>query len=192
MPRFPHPSSALSLLALALVLAAAPARAGETAEDARPTAGFRHEHAALRTHLAELDAEVRGLAAASPEARRATMSAIAAALRDHVVAHAEWEEAHLYPAVDRRAIPAAAAAGREPFTASMRHEHRIVGRWTDELAALARDASPDPAVFARGADRLLGLITAHFEEEEEVLLPILDRTTTRHELEAELGAGGHS
>jgi hypothetical protein len=41
--------------------------------------------------------------------------------------------------------------------------------------------------FARKTDRLLGLISAHFEEEEEVLLPVLDKSTTRKALEKELG-----
>jgi hypothetical protein len=69
----------------------------------------------------------------------------------------------------------------------MRYEHTIVGRWIDELAAMAAGPTLDAKAFARKSDRLLGLIAAHFEEEEEVLLPILDRATTREELEKELG-----
>jgi hemerythrin-like domain-containing protein len=60
-------------------------------------------------------------------------------------------------------------------------------RWTDELAALASAPGPDVTAFARRADNLLGLIWAHFEEEEELLLPILDRTMSHEEFEHEIG-----
>jgi hemerythrin-like domain-containing protein len=120
------------------------------------------------------------------EAQRKTANKVVEFLRDHILAHAEWEERHLYPAVDKRVH-----AGEHPFTASMRYEHRIIGRWIDELRQLAAKPSVDAAGFVRNTDRLLGLITAHFEEEEEVLLPILDQRTTKEELEKELGLEAH-
>lgn len=110
------------------------------------------------------------------------MSMVVKFLDEHIRKHAEWEEAHLYPAVDKRTT-----AGTHPFTESMRYEHRIVGRSIDQLAAMAKDPAPNATVFARSADRLLGLIAAHFEEEEEVLLPILDKAMTKEQFEAELG-----
>jgi hemerythrin-like domain-containing protein len=113
------------------------------------------------------------------------MRGVVGFVRDHIKPHAEWEERVLYPAVDRRA-----ARGPNPFTASMRYEHGIVVRWTDELATMAAASPLDVVAFRRRADNLLGLIWAHFEEEEQVLLPILDRTMSKEDFDREIGAHG--
>lgn len=150
----------------------------------RPTEPFRREHVEIKEHLAHLDAAVGKLAAESPDEQRRTMQHVVEFLIEHIKAHADWEERVLYPAVDKRTC-----AGANPFTASMRYEHRIIGRWIDELAAIAASPTPDVTAFVRRADNLLGLISAHFEEEEEVLLPILDRAMSHEEFEREIG--GH-
>ena len=165
--------------ALVLTLSTTAAFAAEL-----PTAPFRREHVEIKEHLGHLDTMIGTLPAAQPEERRRTMSQVVKFLDEHIREHAEWEEAHLYPAVDKRTL-----AGPNPFTATMRHEHRIVGRSIDALAKMAADPNASATVFARSADRLLGLISAHFEEEEEVLLPILDKTMTKEEFARELG--GH-
>jgi hypothetical protein len=83
--------------------------------------------------------------------------------------------------------------GREPFTATMRREHAIIDRWIEELAVNAGSTAPDVVGFARSADRLFGLIDAHFEEEEEVLLPILDRAyETADDFERAVGGEVHA
>lgn len=150
-----------------------------------PTAGFRGEHAGTKEHLRHLDGMVRSLDGASDEDQKRTMSFVVQFLREHILTHAAWEEANLYPLVDERA----GRAG-EPFTASMRYEHGIIGRGIEELSALSTAATPDPRAFARSADRLLGIIDAHFEKEEEVFLPLIDRSMTREEVEKALGAPG--
>lgn len=147
-----------------------------------PTAPFRKEHVEIKEHLAHLDTMAGALPAANADEQRRTMSMIAKFLDEHIRKHAEWEEAYLYPAVDKRTH-----GGPHPFTESMRYEHRIVGRSIEALQKMAGDPKSDPTAFARATDRLLGLIGAHFEEEEEVLLPILDQTMTKEEFEAELG-----
>ncbi|MHB8999974.1 MAG: hemerythrin domain-containing protein [Thermoanaerobaculia bacterium] len=156
----------------------------------RATEAFRAEHAEVKEHLAHLDQMAGSLAANDAAAQRRTAGFIAKFLKDHILSHAQWEEAHLYPAVDKRTH-----AGEYPFTGSMRYEHIIVGRSIAELETMAAAESIDATRFARKTDRLLGLIAAHFEEEEEVLLPILDKSTTREALEKELGmdkgAHGH-
>ena len=68
----------------------------------------------------------------------------------------------------------------------MRYEHKVVNRWIEELERFAEAEKPDVVAFARRTDNLLGLIWAHFEEEEEVLLPILDRTMTTVEFQREI------
>ncbi len=109
------------------------------------------------------------------------MASIAGFLQDHILAHAKWEESVLYPVVDRLA-----RSGPEPFTATMRYEHGIVGRWIAELAAEAKRPAPDVDAFARRTDNVLGLLAAHFEEEEEVLLPLLDRSLSPAEFRREI------
>lgn len=154
--------AAAALLAVAGPAAAAPAP--------RVTEPFREEHAEIQVHLKHLHDMTGGLRAAPAEDARGTMKFVVKFLNEHIRAHAEWEERVLYPVVDRMA-----RSGRDVFTATMRHEHRIIGRWIDELAAEAAKEAPGVEPFARRADNLLGLIAAHFEEEEEVLLPLIDR-----------------
>lgn len=154
----------------------------------KPTAAFRAEHAEVQVHLGHLDQMAGSMATSSAADQRKTAQFVVKFLKEHILKHAEWEEARLYPAVDKRTH-----AGEYPFTGSMRYEHRIVGRWIGELETMANAGTLDATRFARNTDRLLGLIAAHFEEEEEVLLPILDKSMTREELEKELGMGeGHA
>lgn len=154
----------MKYLALAPILFAIPLFAGSI-----ETAAIRKEHVEIKEHLGHLDVMAGALATQTPEERQRTMNFIVKFLNEHIRQHADWEEANLYPAVDKRTL-----AGKNPFTATMRHEHRIIGRSIDGLEKLAADPNTDATTFTRAADRLLGLIAAHFEEEEEVLLPILD------------------
>ena len=151
----------------------------------RPTDSFRREHAEIKEHLGHIKVEVGKLATAPSEEQRASLEHVVRFFREHIKPHAEWEEHVLYPAVDKRAAP-----GSKPFTASMRYEHRIVARWTDELASMASSTPSDVTGFARRADNLLGLLWAHFEEEEEVLLPILDQTMSKEDFDREIGSRG--
>ena len=152
-----------------------------TAPETRPTDFFRKEHAEIKEHLQHLHQMAGTLPTSDAARQRETAKFVVKFLTDHILSHAKWEEERLYPAVDRRTH-----AGTYPFTSSMRYEHGIIGRSIDELGRLASATTFDPAVFLRKTDRLLGVISAHFEKEEEVFLPILDRTMTREELEKEL------
>src|SRR6266496_4119032 len=130
----------------------------------RPTDSFRLEHRDIEDQLAEMDRQVGRLFSATPAEQRDSMARFIAFLREHVLTHAEWEEKVLYPVVDRRA-----GSGENRFTASMRHEHTIVARRTDQL---------------------LGLLLAHLENEEEILLPVLDWTMTPEDFEREVFSKG--
>ena len=151
------------------------------AAETRPTESFRKEHAEIKEHLQHLHVMAGKLTTADAAQRRETANFIVKFLNDHIRSHAKWEEARLYPAVDHRTH-----AGMHPFTSSMRYEHGIIGRAIDELDRLAAATPFDPVGYLRKTDRLLGVISAHFEKEEEVFLPILDRTMTREELEKAL------
>jgi hemerythrin-like domain-containing protein len=148
---------------------------------AKPSEAFRKEHLAIRDHLNSIDKTTGELAQQKPETQKVTMNKIVSFFAEHIRPHAEWEEKVLYPAVDKRA-----KSGENLFTATMRHEHKIVGRWIDELKKQADAAKPDASTFVRKTDKLLGLILAHFEEEEDVLLSVLDRSMTTQEFEREI------
>lgn len=152
------------------------------AEPPRPSEPFRAEHAVLERELDHIDARVGKLATLEGDARAREMGEIVSFFREHIGPHAAWEERVLYPAVDRR-VPTGEA---EPFTASMRHDHTVVERWIGELDGMARSPAPDARAFTRRADNLLGLVRAHFEAEEDVLLPVLDRSMTPEQFREEI------
>ena len=169
---------------LLLLLAAAPSPGEKAMTDERPTAAFRAEHKEMQVHLGHVHGWVGGLLTQQSPEQRKTAQKVATFLEKHIKSHAEWEERFLYPVVDRLA-----GGGPNVFTATMRYEHRIVGRWIGELRAEADKPKIDAAKFARRADNLLGLIWAHFEEEEEVLLPLIDKGMSKAQFERELGPG---
>lgn len=152
----------------------------------RPTASFRAEHVQLRAHLEHVRAwagELPSLPAAEQPARARQ---IVAFFEEHIAAHAKMEEKSLYPLVDKLA-----GGGLNPFTATMRREHRVVERWIGELRQMAAAPRLDARAFARKTDNLLGLLDAHFESEEEVLLPVVDAKLTAAQFEKAMGAAGH-
>lgn len=156
-------------------------------ETTKVTQGFLDGHAALRKQLVLHEAAIGDLHGASRETAEVTMDRAVLFLDEEIRPHATWEELKLYPLLD------AMVGGREPFTASMRREHAIIDRWIEDLAVNAASAAPDVVSFARSADRLLGLIEAHFEEEEAVLLPILERRyETAEDFERAVGGEVHA
>ncbi len=160
----------------AIILAAAVTLAGDPPDDSgvRATEQFREIHKELRGHLNHMNALVSKLPRLATEEQKTTMTEIVSILNDYIHRHAKAEEEVLYPVVDRM------AGTTEPylFTATMRYEHRIVGRWISELRNYANQATPDVTAFARRADNVIGLVSAHFEEEEDILLPVLDSKMT--------------
>ncbi len=147
-----------------------------------PSQTFRDTHKEVKAHLAHV-AEWNGSLARSPD--RKTAEKIVAFFEQHIKPHAEWEEEKLYPVVDKLA----GTTAENRFTSTMRYVHRVVGRWIGELAGELKKPKPDYTAFARRADNLLGLIQAHFEEEEEVLLQYADAKLTREQFEE--AVGGH-
>lgn len=153
-----------------------------SASNELPTASFRNGHAEVKEHLSHLDTMAGSLSTKDEAGKKQTADFIVKYLTDHILEHAKWEEKYVYPAVDKRSH-----ADRHRFTSTMRYEHTIIGRSIDALRTAAAKPGFDAARFTRDTDRVLGLISAHFEKEEEVLLPILDATMTREQVEKELG-----
>ncbi len=134
------------------------------------TQSFRDEHARVKAHLDH--------AAQLPPADALKF------FESEIVPHAKWEEEKLYPLIDGLA----GTTEKNRYTSTMRHEHRIVGRWIALLREHLR--KNDKAAFSRRAENLVGLVQAHFEEEEEVLLPWADRTMTAADFKAAVAGGG--
>jgi len=149
----------------------------------RVTEPFRQKHSEIHEHLTHIDGMAGNLDGQSAGMQRETMARIVKFFKTHILAHAASEEKVLYPIVDRFA---GVGVGGSTFTSSMRYEHRVVERWINELERMAAAATPDARAFARRADNLLGLINAHFEEEEEILLPILEAKMTPEQFQKEI------
>jgi iron-sulfur cluster repair protein YtfE (RIC family) len=155
------------------------------------TEPLRAEHRALRPQLAEL-----ANAAASVWGWDATQAIdrlrkIVAFLQDHLVPHAAAEEAVLYPAIEE-------AMGAPGATATMQADHIEIVARSERLAATVDAAAerwPDPAVVDDIAIQLAGLsaiIELHFRKEEDVLLPVLDRTLSAEAADALFARMGHA
>ncbi len=151
-------------------------------ETRRSSDTLRADHAELAKRIAALQETLDALAKASPLDARTGMERTVVFLDEEIRPHAAWEEVRLYPVVDR------AVGGASPFTAGLREAHDAMDRWIDELAVVAARPEPDAAAFARLATRVFATLAAHFEEEERVLLPVLDRAFTPDELSREVGA----
>ncbi|ARF57911.1 nitroreductase/quinone reductase family protein [Streptomyces gilvosporeus] len=96
-------------------------------------------------------------------------------LRQHCLAfceslefHHTGEDAHIFPALERRHPHLRDALRR------LRAEHRTVARIKGELHALLSDiATADPARFRAELDRMTEELRAHLDFEEEALIPVL-------------------
>ncbi|HSP77117.1 MAG TPA: hemerythrin domain-containing protein, partial [Myxococcaceae bacterium] len=137
------------LLLLPLGAGAAPAQ--------RPTESFRAEHADIQERLDRLDAMLDSLEAAPPARQQRVMQEVVGFLEEEIAPHAKWEEEVLYPLVDRQA-----GMTEPPFSATMRYEHRLIEQRMGQLSSLASQRAPDAGAFAEQAERLLGIIDAHF------------------------------
>jgi iron-sulfur cluster repair protein YtfE (RIC family) len=101
---------------------------------------------------------------------------------DHLVPHAAAEEAVLQPAIEQ-------AMGASGATATMQADHTGIVARSERLAATVDAAAerwPDPALVHDFATQLAGLsaIIDHFRKEEEVLLPVLDRSLSAEAADA--------
>lgn len=148
----------------------------------RPSQQFRTELERLQQRLNAVELQLQGLALISrAENQRKVMLQILAFFKTEIAPRTDWEEQHLFPAVDKRA-----AKNGEAFTSSLRYGHRIMARWIHALENETSLRYPDEIRFTQMTAQLLGLLKAHLEEEEEVLLPILDRTMTPQQFRDEI------
>jgi len=163
----------IAFLAIGFVIAIGFWPADRTEPGELPTAGFRRHHDELKRVIHRWTEQVDDLHDASPARQIEIMEFSMGFLKQHVMIHAGVEERVLYPAVER----AAGAALTAPF----REEHRILERRVRELEAVS-----EPAAFCHKSHQLAGLLTAHFEVEERVLLEVLDRRMTPDRFQREV------
>ena len=109
-----------------------------TSTSRRTTEPFREEHVAIKEHLRHMSRMIESIPGVAPEVRKQNMTKLVEALKGHILPHAEWEEKVLYPVIDQKT-----GSGKYVFTAAMRHEHRIVERWIDQLASESEKGTPD-------------------------------------------------
>jgi hemerythrin-like domain-containing protein len=145
--------------------------ARETPSDGvRRTEPLRQNLAQLRRILGTLERTLESVHEASEAEQIALMKSGVLTLKEYLLPHLAAEEEALHPSVDRQ-IPASSAR----LTEAMKREHDIMRRWIGDMERLADQPMPDHNAFARRGERLLGLIEAHFEVDEEILFPVLDQ-----------------
>jgi iron-sulfur cluster repair protein YtfE (RIC family) len=143
------------------------------------TEPIRAEHRELKPRIDELGHTATWISTAPPPVVNEKVTAALEFLRDHLIPHAMAEEETLYPAVEGcMAAPGA--------TDTMSRDHQEVVRLFEELAAI-RDELADPPTEAQ-RDRMAALlhglhaiVVLHFAKEEEIYLPILDRSLSADE-----------
>lgn len=83
---------------------------------------------------------------------------------DRIRGHAECAERMLYPRLARE------VGEIDGLVAVFRHDHRLIGRRIDQLDDVARGREHSLRVFLRLAEQLVGVVSAHLEGEEALLL----------------------
>lgn len=141
------------------------------------TQPLKDEHAELRPRLESLRAAADSVGSAGRQDLAGRVSSCHAFLVEHLLVHAQAEEAALYPAVE-------AALGCDGATQTMKLDHAEIGRLTDELGVFGdklqrSELSPAEQNRLRMVlDGLYVLVMLHLQKEEEAYLPILDARLT--------------
>jgi hemerythrin-like domain-containing protein len=143
-----------------------------TTLDDAAVAFARHEHADLRPGLDHIhDLALRAAHLPTTELSSAVHGVLGWTSRV-LAPHAAWEDAWLYPSIDRHA-PSGWA------TRTMRFEHHQIRRLVDELRVqrldlLAHDGVHDHSAVGAALIAVETLVRAHIEREERFLIPLLD------------------
>ncbi len=143
---------------------------------------LRIEHRALLPHIEDLRKTADGVGTLPVPELRNRVDEVYSFLADHLIPHAEAEDAALYPVVAR-------VMGAAESTATMSRDHAEVGRLTRELNVLRLGLSGRARSEAheRGLRRVLyglyALVRVHFAKEEELYLPLLEAHLTASQAE---------
>lgn len=153
---------------------------GELAADL-PTERFRENHQGIVNQIELIEAKLARLEEMGPAEKAQQVQEIVSFFEQRIRPLAEDEEAFFYSAVDRQGN-----GGQRPLTATMRYEHSLIDTWIELLAREVEGESLDIDRFIRRTYNLTGVLKAHLEKEEQVFLPILDKTMTQEEFEEQV------
>ncbi|HEX6057008.1 MAG TPA: hemerythrin domain-containing protein [Intrasporangium sp.] len=171
----------------------------------RVTQPLRDEHKELIPHIDGLAAAGDSVGVASLAEQKEKVHASYVFLTEGLIPHAVAEDKVLYAKVDELV----GTNGKTHATDTMRRDHQEVGTLTDELGKLGGKlekgnlAAPDQHELRRVLYSLNGIVGLHFAKEEEVYLPLLDRTLTAEQAQEmfeemeevtakETGGSGHA
>lgn len=146
----------------------------------RVTQPLRDEHKELIPHIEGLSAAGDAVGVASLAEQQEKVHASYVFLTEGLIPHAVAEDKVLYAKVDELV----GTNGKTRATDTMRRDHQEVGTLTDELGKLGGKlekgnlTAPDQHELRRVLYSLNGIVGLHFAKEEEVYLPLLDRTLT--------------
>lgn len=157
---------------------AAEGTAGERAPEASggepATAPLRQHHAKLLSELESVWAFADETETSNLDAKRQRAAEINNWLAAHIKPHAEREAKYLYPEVAR-------LMNAPQATETMAIDHEYIGQYIDKLRESVPSGGDGSWTNAALADyrgrlkQLQGILVPHFEKEERVYLPLLDR-----------------
>jgi iron-sulfur cluster repair protein YtfE (RIC family) len=141
------------------------------------TQPLHDEHRELFPHLDRILQVAGTVTAGKVAGLQNDLGEVYAFLAQHLLAHAQAEEAALYPVVQK-------AMGSPDATRTMSRDHVEIKGYIEQLGTL-KDGIRDDSLSANQAAELrrvlygiYALLKLHFAKEEEVYLPILDKYLT--------------
>ena len=145
----------------------------------KPTASLRAEHAEMITRLNGLAERIETLHESATLDQLALAREVLDFVSRQVAPHARAEEYTLYPAADW------AAGEGSHLTETARFEHQLVAK---RCQALEKEISAGAAAgrLMHLCYGILGLVAAHFQVTEQVLLPYLDKAFDAARFEKEV------
>jgi hemerythrin HHE cation binding domain-containing protein len=145
----------------------------------KPTAPLRTEHASIMTRLTGLAERIETLHELGTLDQMSLAREVLEFVSKNVAPHARAEEYTLYPAADW------AAGEGSKLTETARFEHQLVAK---RCQALEKEISAGAAAgrLMHHCYGILGLVAAHFQVTEHVLLPYLDKAFDAARFEKEV------
>ena len=148
------------------------------ASQKRPTDGLRAEHVKILERLHALGLRLEKLHESATLEQLALAREVLDFVKKQIAPHARAEEYTLYPAADW------AAGEGSHLTEAVRFEHQLVQRRCEGLEKEIQAGAPAGRLMHLSYG-ILGLIAAHFNVTDNVILPYLDKAfdTARFEKE---------
>ena len=154
----------------------------------KPTERIRRHHAELLEKLSSMRHALDELSRGQPEKATSELEQSVRFLNEELKPHAQWEEESLYPVI----AELVRTYGRP--TATMEVEHAILlnlfqkyGKAVQQLSdgqKAGRPSTETTEAVKRLGWQIDSLLTAHFDEEEEVFLELADSHMSRADVDA--------